>query len=124
MLKYFYRQGKLPKAFYKINDPEAQRFVGRCLSPASERPSASELLRDPSLAVDEDEDLSPVINLPRQKLTPNGKQNEIIPSQPDESVLGGTNMTITGTMNPEDDTIFLKVQFFQKNGIASPFVFF
>ncbi|KAG5585174.1 hypothetical protein H5410_045608 [Solanum commersonii] len=110
--------GKLPKAFYKINDAEAQRFVGRCLSPVSERPSASELLRDPFLAVDEHEDLPPVINLSCEKLTPNGKQNEIIPSQPDDTVLDGTNMTITGTMNPEDDTIFLKVQIFQKNGQA------
>lgn len=110
--------GKLPKAFYKINDAEAQRFVGRCLSPASERPSASELLRDPFLAVDEDEDLSPFINLPCQKFMPNRKQDEIIPSQPDDSVLGGTNMKITGTMNPEDDTIFLKVQILQMNGQA------
>ncbi|MCD9561560.1 putative serine/threonine-protein kinase wnk5 [Datura stramonium] len=109
--------GILPKSFYKINDAEAQRFVGRCLSPASERPSASELLRDPFLAVDEDEDLSPVINLPCQKFTPDGKQN-VIPSHPDDSVLGGTDMTITGTMNPEDDTIFLKVQILQKNGEA------
>ncbi|KAJ8550744.1 hypothetical protein K7X08_000114 [Anisodus acutangulus] len=110
--------GKLPKAFYMINDAEAQRFVGICLSPATERPSAFELLRDPFLAVDEDEHLSPpVIDLPCQKFIPNGKQNEI-PSQPDDSVLGGTDMTITGTMNPEDDTIFLKVQIFQKNGQA------
>ncbi|XP_060202607.1 probable serine/threonine-protein kinase WNK5 isoform X1 [Lycium barbarum] len=110
--------GKLPRAFYKINNEEAQRFVGKCLSPASERPSASELLKDPFLAVDEDEvQLSPVINLPCPKFTPNGKQNEI-PCQPDDSVLGGTDMTITGTMNPEDDTIFLKVQIFQKNGQA------
>lgn len=27
-----------------------------------------------------------------------------------------TNMTITGTMNPEDDTIFLKVQISDKDG--------
>ncbi|TMW91977.1 hypothetical protein EJD97_013672 [Solanum chilense] len=110
--------GKLPKAFYKINDPEAQRFVGRCLSPVSERPSASELLRDPFLAIDEHEDLPPAINLSCQKYMPNEKQNEIIPFQPDDSVLDGTNMTITGTMNPEDYTIFLKVQIFQKNGQA------
>ncbi|XP_009597550.1 putative serine/threonine-protein kinase WNK5 isoform X1 [Nicotiana tabacum] len=109
--------GKLPKAFYEISDAEAQIFVGRCLNPASERPSASELLRDPFLAVDEDEQSSPVINLPGQKLTPIGEQNEA-PCQSDDSVLGGTDMTITGTMNPEDDTIFLKVQISQKNGKA------
>lgn len=92
------------------------------MSPVSERPSASELLRDPFLAVDEHEDLPPAINLSCQKYMPNEKQNEIIPFQPDDSVLDGTNMTITGTMNPEDYTIFLKVQIFQKNGIASPFI--
>lgn len=110
--------GILPKAFYKINDAEAQRFVGRCLSLASERPSASELLRDPFLAIDKYEDFSPVINLPCQKFTPNGKQNEI-PSQPDDSVLASTTMTIIGIMDPEDDTIFLKVQILQKNSIIA-----
>lgn len=93
------------------------------MNPASERPSASELLRDPFLAVDEDEQSSPVINLPGQKLTPIGEQNEA-PCQSDDSVLGGTDMTITGTMNPEDDTIFLKVQISQKNGKLLHHLFF
>ena len=33
-----------------------------------------------------------------------------------------TNMTITGKLNPEDDTIFLKVQIADKEGNLCPFI--
>lgn len=53
----FLIQGKLPKAFYKIEDLEAQKFVGKCLETASKRLSAKELLLDPFLAVGDDDSL-------------------------------------------------------------------
>ncbi|KAG6433705.1 hypothetical protein SASPL_105320 [Salvia splendens] len=94
--------GKLPKAFDMIQDEEAQRFIGRCLQKAPDRPSATELLNDPFLCSMEEEASNKI-------MSPGS-----LPSSP----VGPTNMTITGTMNQEDDTIFLKVQISDKKGPA------
>ncbi|KAL5806749.1 hypothetical protein ACOSQ4_029482 [Xanthoceras sorbifolium] len=107
--------GKLPKAFYRIQDAEAQHFVGKCLENVSKRLPAKELLLDPFLASDE-VDLLPISSkVPCKNLTPDGTVVDLVP--PYESVpTRSTAMTITGTMNPEDDTIFLKVQISDKDG--------
>ncbi|CAK9153766.1 unnamed protein product [Ilex paraguariensis] len=107
--------GKLPAAYYRIHDVEAQRFIGKCLETASKRPSARELLMDPFLATDEAESVL-TANIPIHMLTPNGKVLDVpcLLGDPAKS----TDMTITGTMNPEDDTIFLKVQISNKDGKA------
>nr|GLL36801.1 probable serine/threonine-protein kinase WNK5 [Ipomoea trifida] len=107
--------GKLPAAFYRIDNAEAQRFVGRCLEPASKRPSAHELLMDPFLAADDDQEHESA-KLPSQKLIPNGKLLEVEPCFVDQAK--SSDMTITGTLNPEDDTIFLRVQISDKDGKA------
>ncbi|KAL1545410.1 putative serine/threonine-protein kinase wnk5 [Salvia divinorum] len=86
--------GKLPKAFDMIEDDEARRFIGRCLQKAPNRPSATELLNDPFLCSIEEEASTKIMSSPHNP------------------------MTITGTMNAEDDTIFLKVQISDKNGPA------
>ncbi|KAK4800655.1 hypothetical protein SAY86_021142 [Trapa natans] len=44
--------GQKPASLCKISDPEFKRFIEKCLVPASERPSALELLHDPFLAGD------------------------------------------------------------------------
>ncbi|KDP22777.1 hypothetical protein JCGZ_00364 [Jatropha curcas] len=105
--------GKLPEAFYKIKDIEAQQFVGKCLETASKRLPAWELLLDPFLASDESKWL-PAIKPPFQSSSPNGTE-EIIPSLLTDPTKA-TEMTITGSMNAEDDTIFLKVQISDKDG--------
>ncbi|KAJ1288038.1 hypothetical protein BS78_02G058000 [Paspalum vaginatum] len=46
--------GIKPAALYKVKDPAVRRFINKCLSPASRRPSAAELLRDPFLQVQDD----------------------------------------------------------------------
>ncbi|CAL5211165.1 unnamed protein product [Lathyrus oleraceus] len=105
--------GKLPEAFYKIQDIEAQKFVGKCLANVSKRLSAKELLLDPFLATGQHE--SPL-------LSPTSIQksnfNAIIAKQ--EFSLNdqrkNTFMTITGSMNEEDDTVFLKVKISNKEG--------
>ncbi|PIN08201.1 Serine/threonine protein kinase [Handroanthus impetiginosus] len=90
--------GKLPEAFYRIDDAEARRFVGRCLEKAPNRPSACELLTDPYLSTEDklakSHEFSPRLDVPTRS----------------------TDMTITGTMNPEDDAIFLRVQISDKDG--------
>ncbi|KAL7136090.1 hypothetical protein ABFS83_10G005600 [Erythranthe nasuta] len=85
--------GKLPELFYGIEDEEARRFVGRCLMKAPDRPSARELLMDPFLSIEE---------APKSPAT--------------KKISKSIDMTITGTMNPEDDAIFLKVQISDENG--------
>ncbi|XP_052187414.1 probable serine/threonine-protein kinase WNK4 isoform X2 [Diospyros lotus] len=99
--------GKLPGAFYKVEDVEAQKFIAKCLEPASKRLSAKELLLDPFLALDEGGFL-PVTRVGHQKpfLNDDIKIEEL---QLRENTRR-TKMTITGKLNPEDDTIFLKVQ--------------
>jgi len=113
--------GKLPDAFYRIHDFEAQRFIGKCLESASKRSSAKELLLDPFLALDEGESL-PILKC-------GGHENMWYDVELDSrsyrpspdvhqrsAVTKRTDMTITGKMNPEDDTIFLKVQIADKDG--------
>ncbi|KAJ0610097.1 putative protein kinase WNK-NRBP family [Helianthus annuus] len=109
--------GKLPKAFDHIECSEAKRFIGKCLDNASSRPSARELLMEPFLI--EDNDQIPAIPAnPSQKLTPVQKILEKTPSSFVHDPKRTTDMKITGTMNPEDDSIFLKVFISDKNGKA------
>ncbi|XP_019178456.1 PREDICTED: probable serine/threonine-protein kinase WNK4 [Ipomoea nil] len=105
--------GKKPRAFYKVQDVEAQRFIGKCLEPVSKRSSAQELMVDSFLAID-DFIMKPIKLVGCQKSFLNDNigfedlnLNEAAPR---------TNMTITGKLNPEDDTIFLKVQIADKEG--------
>ncbi|KAK2647511.1 hypothetical protein Ddye_015000 [Dipteronia dyeriana] len=108
--------GKLPKAFYRIEDTEAQRFVGKCLENVSKRLPAKELLLDPFLASDEMDLLPNSSNIPCKNLNTDGTLVvDLVPPYEDVPTKS-TNMTITGTMNPEDDTIFLKVQISDKDG--------
>ncbi|XP_051206800.1 probable serine/threonine-protein kinase WNK1 [Lolium perenne] len=43
--------GIKPEALYRVKNPEARRFIDRCLAPASRRPAARELLHDLFLQV-------------------------------------------------------------------------
>ncbi|KAL9256019.1 putative serine/threonine-protein kinase WNK5 [Drosera capensis] len=98
-------KGKKPAAFNLVEDAEAQEFIGKCLESASKRLSAEELLMDPFLAADEERlhfsgpSLSS-LEFPDCLLNP----------------IRSTDMTITGKLNPEDKTIFLKVQISDKDG--------
>lgn len=93
---------------------EAKQFIGRCLVTASKRLSAKELLLDPFLASDEDDQLS-MTRLGSQKPFLNKGEMKKLQSRHDPH---RTDMTITGKLNPDDDTIFLKVQIANKDGTA------
>jgi len=112
------QQGKLPEAFYRIHDLEAQRFVGKCLVDVSERLSAKELLLDSFLAKDQLDSPLSSPTLPR-KQTPTlnftASVAKELPPMSDQTK--DTHMTITGSINEEDDTIFLKVQISNKKGM-------
>lgn len=84
-----------------IQDEEARRFIRRCLQKAPDRPSATELLNDPFLCSTEEEASNKIMS----------------PGSLASSPVDPTNMTITGTMNQEDDTIFLKVKISDKKGM-------
>lgn len=107
---------------------EAQIFVGKCLANVSKRLSAKELLLDPFLATVQLESPSPCLTVQTipspclpvqtmryQKSYSAAVANKVYPSVGDQTK--NTNMTITGTMNEEDDTVFLKVQISDKNGM-------
>lgn len=113
-------QGKLPDAFYRIQDVEAQRFVGKCLVNVSKRLPAKELLLDPFLAMVQLESPPPFLpsaNIQTQKCNSNNSVVAKVHSSSMADQTKGTNMTITGTMNEDDDTVFLKVQISDKNGM-------
>ncbi|KAJ1375831.1 Serine/threonine-protein kinase, active site [Sesbania bispinosa] len=109
--------GKLPDAFYRIQDLEAQRFVKRCLSNVSKRPSAEELLLDPFLAMEQLE-----LSFPSTPLSTN--QSLVLHSTAaiaNKHLLIGdltksTDMTITGSINEDNNTIFLKVRISDEMG--------
>jgi WNK lysine deficient protein kinase len=106
--------GKLPRAFYKIKDLEAQQFIGKCLAPASKRLSAKELLLEPFLDICGGEKASRM----RKPLCQKPILNEDIEIEKlglHEYNAPRMNMTITGKLNP-DDTIFLKVQIANQEG--------
>ncbi|EEF44040.1 probable serine/threonine-protein kinase WNK4 isoform X2 [Ricinus communis] len=103
--------GKLPAAFYRVQDLEAQKFIGKCLVAASKRLSAKELLLDPFLASDEAES-PPLSRSENQKPFLNDSEmKKLHLNDPPR-----TDMTITGKLKSEDDTIFLKVQIANKDG--------
>ncbi|KAE8702906.1 putative serine/threonine-protein kinase WNK1 [Hibiscus syriacus] len=95
--------GKLPEALYRIQDEEARRFIVKCLNHVSKRVPAHELLLDPFLTSGDGNLLPPVA--------------ELVPSMPAHPIRT-TNMSITGTRDPADDTIFLKIQITEKEGHA------
>ncbi|CAL5189805.1 unnamed protein product [Lathyrus oleraceus] len=101
--------GKLPMSFFCIEDTEARRFIGKCLEPAAKRPSAKELLLEPFLLAD---DLSSAKKLAIQKPFLNDSEMEKLRLS-DE--FPRTEMKVIGKLNPEDETIFLKVQISDKN---------
>ncbi|CAN1262850.1 Probable serine/threonine-protein kinase WNK4 [Linum perenne] len=99
--------GKLPALYYRLTDLEAQRFVGRCLVTASKRVSAKELLLDPFLGPE------PVKGVESPKPFLNVKEMEKLQLS---DAASKTDMRITGKLNPEDDTIFLKVKIVNEDG--------
>ncbi|RLM59029.1 hypothetical protein C2845_PM18G13830 [Panicum miliaceum] len=130
--------GKLPDAFYRVEDGEARRFIGRCLVAASKRPAAAELLLDPFLLDDHhhhhasscaavmppplppaaapsstcsisSDDVSSIMGDDHQDVSEDDAEAE-------PPVASRTDMTITGKLNAEEDTIFLKVQIADEAG--------
>ncbi|KAL2333062.1 hypothetical protein Fmac_014275 [Flemingia macrophylla] len=102
--------GKLPAAFFRIEDTEAQQFIGKCLITAAKRPSAKELLHDPFLLSD---DASSMTKIGTQEPFLNYSEMEKLQLSDDSPK---TEMSITGKLNSESDTIFLKVQISDKDG--------
>jgi WNK lysine deficient protein kinase len=92
-----------------VDDAEARRFVGRCLVAASHRPSAQELLLDPFLST---QDTTMTISTPPllPALSTRGDRKD------GQAPAARTDMTITGKLNTDNDTIFLKVQIADETG--------
>lgn len=73
---------------------------------------------DPFLSTEEEEEL-PAIKIPARKVLMSGKAQDL--KQPSGDGAKNNDMTIKGTINSTDDTIFLKVQISDKNGILHCF---
>lgn len=101
--------GKLPDAFYRVEDAEARRFVGRCLVAASHRPSAQELLLDPFLST---QDTTMTMSTPPLLPALSTRSDR----KDEQEAAARTDMTITGKLNTDSDTIFLKVQIADEAG--------
>uniref|UniRef100_A0A0E0F1T8 non-specific serine/threonine protein kinase n=1 Tax=Oryza meridionalis TaxID=40149 RepID=A0A0E0F1T8_9ORYZ len=105
--------GKLPDAFYRLADADARRFIGRCLVDAAHRPSAEELLLDPFLSPSQNHDDHNIIAHgtapppPLPLACSNSSEEQEEEAAPAAKT---TDMAITGKLNKEHDTIFLKVQ--------------
>ncbi|XP_062094721.1 probable serine/threonine-protein kinase WNK5 isoform X2 [Humulus lupulus] len=129
--------GKLPEALNRIEDPEAKQFVAKCLANVSKRLPARELLLDPFLACHDDNnndnnDDGDDYNVDVDDNDDDEEQNSTLENETDiqkehsvePDLQRTTNMTITGTMNPEDDTIFLKVHIYDENGNNARNIYF
>lgn len=106
--------GKLPDAFYRLEDPESRRFVSRCLEKALKRPSAKELLSDPFLQLDEVRHHELPFSMKSKRSVEsycNHEGREIVAGEDQR-----TDMTITGNVNPYDDAIYLTVKIADKHG--------
>lgn len=68
-----------------------------------------------------DEKLNPVSDRPFQIYSPKGVLVEM-PFLVDNPVRS-TDMTITGTVNPDDNSLFLKLQISDKDGMVLIFIF-
>lgn len=110
--------GKLPEAFYRIQDNEAREFVGKCLKKACDRLPAQELLSDPFLASDDGGRLPPKATSGSSTPKTMAATDLMVPLTIVADLSRNTDMTITGSMNSEDDTIYLKVQITEKDGHA------
>ncbi|CAF2137161.1 unnamed protein product [Brassica napus] len=114
--------GRLPSAFYRVEDIEAQIFIRKCLVPASQRVSARELLQDPFLSSDES---WMVYARGAGNLKPFLNENEMDRLKLEDDELGRTQMTITGRLKAEDNTILLEVIIADENvpGMAKKVAF-
>ncbi|KAF4378965.1 hypothetical protein F8388_022052 [Cannabis sativa] len=95
-----------------IEDEEAKRFVAKCLDNVSKRLPARELLLDPFLASSHDDyNDNDIVNEEEEEQNSSIENGTDIQEEQlvEPDLQRTTNMSITGTMNPEDDTIFLKV---------------
>ncbi|KAF8670442.1 hypothetical protein HU200_050652 [Digitaria exilis] len=135
--------GIKPAALYKVKDPLARRFIEKCLSPASRRPAAIELLNDPFLKVEDDvfcvpgnEDYSSMYNYLHQPAYldhhhrhggSSGSTDEdddgsmfhgidqLFNEHEDDEHVAGVDITIKGK-RMEDGSIFLRLRIADKDG--------
>ncbi|XP_010483414.1 PREDICTED: probable serine/threonine-protein kinase WNK4 [Camelina sativa] len=108
--------GKLPGAFYRVGDIEAQRFIGKCLVSASKRVSAKELLQDPFLASDESW-MVYASGAGNPKPFLNENEMDSLKLEDDDELR--TQMSIAGKLGAEDNKIDLEVQIAYDNGLAN-----
>lgn len=72
---------------------------------------------DPFLASDDDGELPPIPRVPRKLSILDGTQEMLHVLE--AAQIKDTDMNITGTINPEDDTVFLRVQICPRDGTTA-----
>lgn len=91
--------------------------MGKCLENALSRPSAKDLLMEPFLLAEDADKLTAIPTITSQNQISIKKVPENVPMSLVHVPEKTTDMTITGTMNAEDGSIFLKVFISDKNGM-------
>ncbi|KAF7828103.1 serine/threonine-protein kinase WNK8-like [Senna tora] len=134
--------GIKPASLSKVNDPQVKQFIEKCLAEASVRLSASELLKDPFLSVDNIKEINHTLPLPdpttksvtsqvseprSMEIDPNSCVKVLEETSVSTLELLGRNETneikLIGEKNPADRTIKLDLLIVDANGRARNFHF-
>ncbi|XP_042438151.1 probable serine/threonine-protein kinase WNK3 [Zingiber officinale] len=105
--------GTKPASLAKVKDPEVKKFIEQCIANVSERLSAKELLQDPFLQLDSENDLThgPTSNQPDNC----GQSNASPNSDQAEQGSSGVDFTMEG-QRKDINTISLKLRFEDSTG--------
>ncbi|XP_074565864.1 putative serine/threonine-protein kinase WNK3 isoform X2 [Curcuma longa] len=105
--------GMKPASLTKVKDPEVKKFIEQCIANVSERLSAKELLQDPFLQLDSENDLThgPTSNQPDD----GGQSNASPNSDQAEQGSSGVDFSMEG-QRKDINTISLKLRFEDSTG--------
>ncbi|TKY73559.1 serine/threonine-protein kinase WNK2 [Spatholobus suberectus] len=114
--------GIRPASLAKVTDLEVKAFIEKCIADVSERLSAKDLLMDPFLQSDYDND-SVGRSSKSQTNSGNNSHNQAIENAEDNSIETSREFTVEG-QRTDNNTIFLKLRIADSSGLLSQFSFF
>ncbi|KAG2678735.1 hypothetical protein I3843_11G018200 [Carya illinoinensis] len=108
--------GIKPASLAKVKDPAVRAFIAKCIANVSERLSAKELLMDPFLQPDEDnESIGRSLRHKTHHSEVNHGQSDIVRDDKDSAVETSRDFTVQG-QRKDVNTIFLKLRIADSSG--------